>query len=306
MVRRRKARDEEAPDWSGRYEGDSRLVVGEIIVAYYNGTPLEASTFDVVKDRAIAAIRERAERPKAPPLTGLAVIADIMRTESHFRFPEGYTISRAVVELEERRTRFCEALRWLCSPKATEPAVPSDELAALVAKGIWGRYPEIDKSSEDAVAYFEDHGVKHFKRHLFLKRGRILSIWLPDHLIDLFCVFLLAECEGKNPTEMPFKFCRKCNKFFFSDLEGKARERKQFCSPTCQQVGHWTKSSHARSDSGFVERLLLNNPPDLRERLAKPGTRERLAKIKNDWQDWAALMNKVAEIETLTNGRKRK
>jgi hypothetical protein len=284
MARRKKAGDEESPDWSGRYEGESRLVVGEIIVAYYNGAPLETSTFDVVKERAKAAMKERAERPNAPPLTGLSLIADIMRTESYFRFPERYTISRAVAELEERRSTFCEALQWLCSPKATVT----------------------DQNSEVFVAYFEDHGVKHFKRHLYLKRGRLVSIWLPDHLIDLFCVFLLAECEGKNPSEISLKFCRKCSKLFFTDLEGKARERKQFCSSTCQQIGHWTKSSRARSDSGFVERLLQNNAPDLRERVARPGMRDRLAKIKNDWQAWDALMEKVKEVETLANGKKAK
>lgn len=206
---------------------------------------------------------------------------------------------RFLGDLVEHRDKFCEAVRWLCSEKVAQPKLSPSELEALAATGQldWGRYPEIDQDSERFVAYFEDHAVKQFQQHLYLRDGRLLSTWTPKHLVDLFCVFLLAECAGKAPSQMPMKLCRGCDKLFFTALEGKARDRKQFCSLQCQQGGHWTKSNRARSDSGFVERLLENSSTELRERLANPIVRERLARIKNEWPEWKTVMEKVKTIE---------
>jgi hypothetical protein len=244
-------------------------------------------------------MQERAERAGAKPhSSNLELIADMIRTESHFHFPEGYTLSRAVDELVEQRPRFCEALRWLCSPKTVSPH--NEE--ALVAKGVssWGRYPEIDANSELFVAYFEDHGVKHFRRHLYLSRGRLLSTWLPEHVIDLFCVFVLAECGGKEPPLMPFKFCARCNKLVFTTLQGEALSKKTFCSDKCQQRSHWSKTPEARNDFGFVERLWEKNIPERLKRLAKPEVQERLNRIRRDWSHWHALTRMLAKIDAQT------
>jgi hypothetical protein len=247
-------------------------------------------------------VKKRAEGWRFPEeKSGLALIADILQLEREFHVPARNTRGRAVAELTEHRPKFCEALRWLCSPKPEPKALTAEEQDAIVASTgtlRWGRYPEIDQESESFVAYFEDHGV-HFRRHLGLKRGRLLSWWLPDHMIDLFCVFLLAECEGKTPSEMPLKLCGKCSKLFFTDLEGGARERKKFCSTSCQQGDHWTKSNRARSDFGFVERLLENDSIKLRQRLAKPAVQERLSGIRSKWKDWQALMLKVKRVDAL-------
>jgi hypothetical protein len=285
---------ERVQGWAGEFEGESRLVIGELIAAYYNQSAIEESVVEVVRQRANVSRNIAIAHAK-----GLALIANMLLIESFFHVPSGMTDGTA--DLVEHRLGFCEAVRWLCSPKIAVSAVSSEELKTLAATGKldWGRYPEIDQDSERFVAYFEDHGVKHFQRHLYLRDGRLLSIWTPKHMVDLFCVFLLAECAGKTPSQMPIKLCRRCPKLFFTDLEGKARERKQFCSLTCQQVGHWTKSNSARSDSGFVERLLENSRSELQTRLAKPAVRARLGKIKTDWPDWKTILEKVKEIEAL-------
>jgi hypothetical protein len=101
---------------------------------------------------------------------------------------------------------------------------------------------------------------------------------------------------------MPLKFCRKCGKLFFTDMEGMARERKQFCSTTCQETSHWTKGKKARSDAGFVERLLDKSLADLRKRVATPAVRERLTRIQTDWANWQKVRHNIRKIEMRAKG----
>ena len=39
----------------------------------------------------------------------------------------------------------------------------------------WGRYPDIDKTNEKFVRYFEIHGLEHLRVRLSLQQGRLMS-----------------------------------------------------------------------------------------------------------------------------------
>jgi len=68
-------------NWSGEYEGESKLVICELIVAYCNGTDIADSSFSVVKKRNIVGV------------PGLSGIVQILMTEL-FPFSEDETRPR--------------------------------------------------------------------------------------------------------------------------------------------------------------------------------------------------------------------
>jgi hypothetical protein len=264
--------------WSGEYEGESKLVICELIVAYCNGTDIADSSFSVVKKRNIVGV------------PGLSGIVQILMTESYFHFPK--TKQDPVEELERYRRKFCAAVRWLCSPKNPQPAVSPNRLKKLVERGElnWGRYPEIDKGTEEFVRYFDDHALRHFRKVLYLRDGNLRLDAQPLHLVDLFCYFLLRECQDKSPGQMPLRLCQRCGKLFT------AQGVKKFCSEKCHDKAFWTKER--RADYQYLGRLEDYSPTDLFRKLQQPKVKTRLKEIENRWSTWNKVAEKIRSINT--------
>src|SRR5579859_1628557 len=120
-------------------------------------------------------------------------------------------IQRASEELQKSQLKFRAAMTWLCSPKNSKPAV-SPRLEQLESGKVeWGRYPLIDKTTEDFVRYFEDHALTHFRSRLSLQEGRLLLVPRLVHLVDVFCACLLDRCLYRKSSEMPIKICPRCH-----------------------------------------------------------------------------------------------
>jgi hypothetical protein len=214
-------------------------------------------------------------------------------------------IQKASEELQKDHVKFKAALTWLCSPKNSEPAA-SPSLKQLKSGQVeWGRYPLIDKASEDFIGYFENHGLIHFRSRLSLQEGRLLLVPRVVHLIDVFCACVLDHCLGRRPSEMAIKICPRCGKFFSS-------QRREFCSKDCQWKHYWTRER--RSDDKWVKDLEKfsekcrpqygRSVEDLRKKLALPKVIRRLkslkAKIgKEDWTGWRQIARRIAAIEKL-------
>jgi hypothetical protein len=213
-------------------------------------------------------------------------------------------IRRAEQELRRSHRNFRSALVWLCSAKDSAATAFSSQKLFQSGKLEWGRYPLIDKTSENFVRYFETH-LRHFKIHLSLQEGRLLASPRICHLVDLFCACLLDRCVGRTWSEMPIKLCPTCGKLFLS-------ERKQYCSNECQWKHYWTPER--RADDKWVkdlERLARNCKPkygrsieDLRKKLASPKTAKRLVLIKKKaekeiWGGWPKIVKKIDAIEKL-------
>jgi hypothetical protein len=196
-------------------------------------------------------------------------------------------------------------MTWLCSSKNSRaPTVPS--LKQLESGKVeWGRYPLIDKKSEDFIRYFEKHGLNHFKSRLSLQEGRLLLVPRLVHLVDLFCACVLNRCLGRLPSEMPVKICPRCHKFFLS-------QRREFCSKDCQWKYYWTPER--RADDKWVrdlEKFSDRCKPqygrklaDLKKKLASPKVMRRLKLIrekskKEDWAGWARIAQRIEAIEKL-------
>src|SRR5579862_4810150 len=155
-------------------------------------------------------------------------------------------IDRASKELQKSRRQFRAAMTWLCSAKeSVSTASPSLKLLAS-GKLRWGRYPLIDKKSENFIRYFEVHGLRHFKSDLSLQNGRLLPAPRIVHYVDVFCACILDRCLGRKVSEMPVKICLRCHNLFLSG-------RKQYCSKECQWKHHWTPER--RADDKWVKEL---------------------------------------------------
>lgn len=213
------------------------------------------------------------------------------------------TIQRASVELQKFRAQFRAALTWLCSSKDTNP--PASLSVERLGTVEWGRYPLIDKISENFIRYFENHGLMHFKNRLSLQEDRLLVVPKLTHFVDLFCGCVLNRCIGKKTSELPIKICPRCNKFFLS-------ERGKYCSQECQWKHYWTPER--RSDDKWVkdlEKFSQSCKPkygrsisDLQEKLALPRVHDRLISIKEkikreDWTGWTTIAKKIAAVEKL-------
>jgi hypothetical protein len=212
-------------------------------------------------------------------------------------------IDRTSKELQKSHCQFRAAVTWLCSPKDLR-AVASPSLKQLESGRVeWGRYPLIDKTSEDFIRYFENHGLNHFKSRLSLQEGRLLLVPRLVHLVDLFCACILDSCLGRKSSEMPIKICLRCHKFF-------ASQRRGFCSKDCQWKQYWTPER--RSDDKWVKdlekfsehckRQYGSSILDLQKRLAMPKTIQRLESIrkkvaKRDWKGWARIAQRIEAIE---------
>ena len=163
------------------------------------------------------------------------------------------------------------------------------------------------------IKYLETHGLKHFTMRPRLEDNGIL-ILSPRclHLIDLFCAFLLSECQGKGPAEMPLKICRRCALLFVSE-----RKSTEFCPTTkCQWKAYWTPER--KSDHEYVRRLTQladkcssssggYSVADLRKKLEQPKVRQRLQQIEECWHaEWPGIVKKVAEVKKCASAKSRR
>jgi len=212
-------------------------------------------------------------------------------------------IERASKELQKSHRQFQAAMTWLCSPKESDSAASPS--AKLLASGRlrWGRYPLIDKKSENFVRYFEAHGIRHFSSSLSLQENRLLPVPRIVHLVDVFCGCVLDRCLARKPSEMPVKLCPRCRNLFLS-------RRREFCSKECQWKSYWTPAR--RADDKWikeVEKFSEHCSPkygrsiaDLREKLELPKVRQRLESIKKkianeDWTGWTRIAQRIKAIE---------
>jgi hypothetical protein len=212
-------------------------------------------------------------------------------------------IDRASKELRKSHRQFRAAMTWLCSQKDSGPeASPSMKLLAS-GKVTWGRYPLIDKKSENFVRYFETHGIRHFRSSLSLQEGRLLALPRITHLVDVFCACILDRCLGKKVSEMPVKICPRCRQLFLS-------KRREFCSKDCQWKSYWTPARRAddkwiKGLEKFSERCSPKygrSAADLRKKLVSPKVRQRLESIKkqianDNWTGWARIAQRITGIE---------
>jgi len=214
-------------------------------------------------------------------------------------------IQKASEELQKSHAKFRAALTWLCSPKNSEPAASPSLNRLGSGKVEWGRYPLIDKVSEDFIRYFENHGLTHFKSRLSLQEGRLLLVPRVIHLVDVFCACVLDHCLAQRPSEMAIKICPRCRKFFSS-------QRREFCSKECQWKHYWTRER--RSDDKWVKDLEKfsekcrpqygRSVEDLRKKLALPKVMRRLKSLKEkigkeDWTGWTQIAGRITAIEKL-------
>jgi hypothetical protein len=214
-------------------------------------------------------------------------------------------IQRASEELQKSQPKFRAGITWLCSSKNSKAAA-SPSLKQLESGSVeWGRYPLIDKTSEDFIRYFENHGLNHFKSRLSLQEGRLLLVPRCVHLVDLFCACILDRCLGRRSSEMPIKICLRCGIFF-------SNRRGVFCSKNCQWKHYWTPER--RADDKWIRDLETfskacipkygRSVADLRKRLALPRVNQRLESIKNkiekkDWAGWTLISQRIEAIEEL-------
>lgn len=215
------------------------------------------------------------------------------------------TVQRASEELRKSHLRFRAAVTWLCSPKIPK-ATTTPTLKQLEAGKLeWGRFPLIDKESEEFIRYFENHGLKHFKSRVSLQESRLLLVPQTIHLVDVLCACILNNCVYKSPSEMPIKICPRCTKCFLS-------QRGKYCSEVCQWKSYWTPDR--RADDKWVkdlEKFSQSCRPkygrsiaDLQKKLALPKVEQRLRSIKDkikreNWVGWGRIAKRIAAIETL-------
>lgn len=212
-------------------------------------------------------------------------------------------IEGASKELQKSHRQFRAAITWLCSQKDSGPAASPSKRLLASGKVTWGRYPLIDKKSENFVRYLEFHGIRHFRSSLSLQEGRLLPLPRIVHLVDVFCACILDRCLGRKVSEMPVRICPRCRNLFLS-------ERKRYCSKECQWKHHWTPER--RADDKWVKdlekfsrtckRQYGRSIEDLQKRLALPKTIQRLESIKKniekkDWAGWTRIARRIEAIE---------
>jgi len=308
----------------GSVSREARL---ELIVGYYNGVDVEA--FHPPKQTSKGgqtqapepAIATKGRTPTALAkelginfmffngMERLAVL--LLQVTQEFRLgtseptdQQRRSIRQAAQELQRGRRRFCAAVKWLCSPKTSKPAVSPSKLRKLLESGKleWGRYPDIDQTSESFIKYFEDHGLKHFRIRPSLQDGRLILFPRCVHLVDLFCALLLNECSGKRTSEMPIKTCGQCGKLFWS-----SSKTAEFCSRDCQWNHYWTPER--KRDDIYIKRLeeFVDkcsgqkhgfSRKDLEVKLTSHRIAKRMCLIEKRWlNEWPKLAVRVRAIQ---------
>lgn len=312
----------------------SREALLELVVVYYNGVDVEA--FHLSKQspkggKARLAKSAMAMKGRTPTAIakefginymffhGMERLAFLLLTvtqgfslDSETREPteqQREAIQQAAGELQRSRHRFRAGVKWLCSPKNSQPVASPNRLTKLLESGKleWGRYPEIDQSSENFIKYFESHGLKHFRLRPSLHEGRLILFPRCIHLVDLLCAFLLNECSGKPTSEMPIKTCCQCQKLFWSPSKV-----AEFCSRDCQWNHYWTPER--KRDDTYIKRLeeFIDNcrgqkhgfsHRDLRAKLTSYRVAERVSLIERRWfREWPKLGMRIRAIQRAISG----
>jgi hypothetical protein len=197
----------------------------------------------------------------------------------------------SVIQLRRDRRPFCLAVAWLCSPKRVSKS------RRRTPGGGSGWFTEREPASRGYLRYFETHGLSHINQSLWTPSSRrtfhVTSTF--RHWIDLFCAFLVNECRGTLPKEMPVKICRRCKRLFsVAESSGKARRRKAYCSTKCQQDGFWTPKR--RAEDRFVRRFEDLSPVVLTERCKQPSVQERFQEIEKHWPPESKIVFRIQEI----------
>ena len=240
-----------------------------------------------------------------PPglVEGLLRALGAIHVQGELTDQQSEVVQRASGELQQCHRKFRKGMKWLCSPKNSKSAGSPSRNQLESGKVRWGRYPLIDKPSEEFIQYFENHGLRHFKSRLSLQDGRLLLVPHLVHLVDVFCACVLNHCLDNKPPEMAIKTCRRCDKFFVS-------QRREFCSPECQWKHYWTPERRAddkwvKDLKNFAEKCKPKygrKVTDLQKKLALPNVARRMNSIKakidkEDWTGWAKIAERINTIE---------
>lgn len=259
-----------------------RKAIAELAVAYFNNEELSEGSILIVGEAA------------GPLFTQFKGLESIIVALGGLRrsLPRGFeelsdkeiqVVNRETKRLRRAHRKFHAAVTWLCSAKNPDQVVFSRDITES-----WVRRPEVDRETEGFVRYFEDHGLNHFQFQISLQYGCLLLFPSCRDSIDPFCAFLLQECEGKRPEEMPVKLCPRCKRLFF------AQGAKKFCSSTCHDKAFWTPQRKA--DYAYVNRLGDYSPAALQKRLNERKVQNRLREIEGRWPAWQTTIDKIRDI----------
>jgi hypothetical protein len=166
--------------------------------------------------------------------------------------------------LEDQHRIFKDTLKWLCSPKSRCTNVREVEKhLRKFGQAFWDRYPE-GTTDRRFLRYLATHGVLEFERRPRVLGRRVFLLARWKHPIDPFCAFLLEQCVGKLPMELPVRFCARpeCGRFFAF-----FRNTAKFCSASCRARSHGTPEKRRE----YMRRWRLKKAPS-------PGVQRRKMK----------------------------
>lgn len=177
----------------------------------------------------------------------------------------GEILRTASRQLRQDSKMFKDTLVWICSQEKPRPLRFMRASDALKCpRAVEGRYPTITAEDEQFVDYLEKRGVRAFKWSLRWMDGRLLLCPdRPRNLVDLFCAFMVEQCAGKLPKELPVRRCASvgCGRFFLV-----ARRSGKFCSDNCRVKSYWTREKRRK----YMRKWRLAQlSPDVRRKKAK-------------------------------------
>jgi hypothetical protein len=218
-------------------------------------------------------------------------------------------IGGIAAQLRQQRREFQSAVRWLCSPKPILPNEPNRERDKCQHRQhtqeellMSGR--SHDGAREEPLNFLEDHGLRHIKIRAQMAGDRIYTYFEFRHWIDIFCSFLLGECCGRRPCEMPIKLCRLCGRLFVPE-----RSDAEYCKEGgCQRKSYWTDERHR--DYEYVRRYLRIAEDcisrrhgfriaDLQGILKKPKVKNKLRDIEQRWKNWPKITEQIKRLRKL-------
>lgn len=296
--------EEKERPWSGvvaaSLRGFSKEALFHLTVAYCNGTDVAPSpeiASQIGTDFVFFKGPERMAVVFLGLLSGFRLVAETREPTQK----QVQRIQEAVTELKRNRQKFQAAVNWLCSKKESKRVASARTMSRLMQLGKleWGRYPDIDKTNEKFVRYFEIHGLEHLRVRLSLQEGRLMLFPRCSHFVDLLCAFLLNECSRKSHEDMPLKICLECRRVFKTD------RRADFCTRECQWKHYWTPAR--RRDDIYLKRLERRiedclkgrhgfGIQDLQPIVTSHNLSGRLDAIEKNWKEWPKMMNRISVI----------